>query len=157
GGFTDTGSIVPTVEVYDPVSDRWAAAASLPRALHHANAAVVGNQLYVVGALVGSGFIAIGDLYLYDPSNNTWSFLGMMPAETERGAAAIGVIGTKIYIAGGYRRGSVADFSAYDIATSSWELLPPLPEARDHLVGGVVGEKFYAVGGRRNVLLRGNV
>lgn len=157
GGFTASGSIVATVEVYDPKANVWTTAAPLPRPLHHANAAVVGDRLYILGALVGAGFIAIGDGYAYDASNNSWSGLGSMPAETERGAGGTGVIGTKIYIAGGYRRGSVADFSAYDTASGAWERLPDLPEARDHLVGGVAGGKLYAVGGRRNGSLRGNV
>jgi N-acetylneuraminic acid mutarotase len=51
----------------------------------------------------------------------------------------------------------VADFSAYDTTTDSWEVLPSLEEPRDHLIAAVAGDKFYAVGGRRNGALRGNV
>ncbi len=157
GGFIDDGTIVSSVEAYDPTSKAWQSSAPLPRPLHHPNAAVVDGRLYVLGALVEPQFIAVGDTYRYDPKTDIWEQLTSMPPTTQRGAAATAVIGTKIYIAGGYRLGSVADFSAYDTATDSWEILPRLPEARDHLVGGAIGGKVYAVGGRRNNALRGEV
>ncbi len=61
GGFTASLSIVPRVEAYDPGKDSWSEVAPLPRPLHHANVAAVGDRLYVLGALVGSSFTAIGD------------------------------------------------------------------------------------------------
>ncbi len=157
GGFIDSQTIVSRVEAYDPKSDTWADSAPLPRPLHHPNAAVVEDRLYVVGALVGTQFAALGDVYRYDPGTNAWTQLTSMPPGTQRGAGAAAVIGTKIYVAGGYRQGSVADFSAYDTATDTWEILPSLSELRDHLVGGAVGDKIYAIGGRRNGALRANV
>lgn len=158
GGFTRTLSIVPRVEAYDPAIDEWVEVAPLPMPLHHANAAVVGEQLYVVGALIGSGFAAIGNSYAYDPSANSWTQLASMPPGTERGAGGTAALGMKIYVAGGFRQNaSVADFSAYDTANDTWEILPDLGEPRDHLIAAAIGEKFYAVGGRRNGALRGNV
>jgi len=81
-----------------------------------------------------------------------------MPPGTERGAGGTAVIGTKIYVAGGFRQNrSVADFSAYDTANDSWEILPSIGEPRDHLIAAASADKFYAVGGRRDGALRGNV
>jgi len=158
GGFTGSLEIVPRVEAYDPGKDSWSEVAPLPRALHHTNAAAVGGRLYVLGALVGSSFAAVGDAYSYDPSKNSWTQLTPMPLGTERGAGGTAAIGTKIYIAGGFRQNvSVGDFSAYDTQTDTWEMLPSLSEPRDHLIAGAVGDKFYAVGGRNNGALRGNV
>src|SRR5713226_8180291 len=99
---------------------------------------------------MGPQFAALGDVYRYDPGTDAWKQLTSMPPGTQRGAGTTAVIGTKIYVAGGYRQGSVADFSAYDTATDTWEILPSLSEPRDHLVGGAVGDKVYAIGGRRN-------
>lgn len=157
GGFTETLTIVPRVEVYNPKSDTWLEVATLPQPLHHANAAAVGDRLYVLGALIQRSFTAIGDSYVYDPKANSWSQVTSMPMGTERGAGGTFAIGTKVYVAGGYRNGSVPDFSAYDTSTDTWENLPSLDEPRDHLVAGSVAAKFYAVGGRRNGELRGNV
>lgn len=158
GGFTDSFAIVPRVEAYDPATNEWSEVAPLPSPMHHVNTAVVGERLYVLGALITGAFTAIGDSYAYDPATNSWTQLTSMPFGTERGAGGTAAIGTKIYVAGGFRQNaSVADFSAYDTAKDSWEVLPSLSEPRDHLIAAAAGEKFYAVGGRRNGSLRGNV
>jgi N-acetylneuraminic acid mutarotase len=159
GGFNLNVTVVGTVEVYDPAMDAWTAAAPLPEPLHHANAASVDGKIYVVGFLSGLGFSARGGAYVYDPGANTWSPRAAMPEGTERGGAAVAAIGSKIYVAGGFRGTSVADVSAYDTAADAWELLPPLPEARDHLVGAAVDGVFYAIGGRNGDIgkVRGEV
>ncbi|SEQ48606.1 Kelch motif-containing protein [Lentzea xinjiangensis] len=80
-----------------------------------------------------------------------------MPEGTERGSAAIGVRGMKIYLAGGMRtltpgsgglQDTVDTVSSYDVVTGRWETLPSLPQARDHVGGAVVGNTFYVLGGR---------
>ena len=147
GGFAGFADVA-TVEVYDPAIDSWRDAAPIPAALHHANLAAVAGKLYLLGSLRGLSFTAAPAVYVYDGATDSWSEGAPMPTGTERGAAAVGVIGDKIYVAGGYRDGSVADFSAYDTLTGTWQTLPPLPEARDHLVGGAVGTTFFAIGGR---------
>jgi N-acetylneuraminic acid mutarotase len=150
GGFDDGTQIVSDVRVYDPDTDAWTVARGLPEAVHHANVAVASGKLYVVGAmrLQGFNFVAIGDVWEYDPGLDEWTARRAMPAGTERGASAVGVIDGAIYVAGGLRGGSVADFSRYDPAQDEWEPLPDLPAPRDHLVGGAVGGSFYAIGGR---------
>lgn len=151
GGFNDELQVQSLVQVYDPGSDQWSTAAPLPRAVHHANVAATGGKLYVLGAMVldGFGFQAIGDSYSYDPTTDTWQDLTPMPAGSERGSAVMGVIGGKIYLAGGLGDGALGDFSSYDPETASWDTeLPALPELRDHAMGASVGDTLYAIGGR---------
>jgi N-acetylneuraminic acid mutarotase len=148
GGFDRQNRVVDIVEAYDPTRDRWEARKPLPMPLHHANAAVVSNKLYVVGALTGMDFRAVGVAYEYDAKADAWTPRTAMPPGTERGAAAVMVVGSRIYVAGGLRGASVGDFSSYDTATDRWESLPPMPGPRDHLVGGVVKGILFAVGGR---------
>ncbi|MGW0486101.1 kelch repeat-containing protein [Nonomuraea sp. NPDC003214] len=70
------------------------------------------------------------------------------------GSAAIGVRGTKVYLAGGMLTltpgpGGLQDTVAtYDVVSGRWEKLSDLPEARDHVGGAVIGSTFYVVGGR---------
>jgi N-acetylneuraminic acid mutarotase len=85
---------------------------------------------------------------MYDPAADTWTPKAPMPADTERGASATAAVGTKIYVAGGYRGAAVTDFSAYDTVTDTWTPLPPLAVAREHLVGAAVNGIVYAIGGR---------
>ena len=150
GGFDEQASLLDDVEAYDPNNDTWRALAVMPDDRHHVNAAVVGGKLYVVGSLAGLDFSAQPDVYIYDPAINGWSFGTPMPAGTERGGAAVGVIGSKIYVAGGYRSGSVGDHSAYDTVNDSWETLAAIPDVRDHLVGAAIGGELFVIGGRTN-------
>jgi N-acetylneuraminic acid mutarotase len=151
GGFDGQGQPVATVEAYDPVSDGWRALKSLPAARHHANAAVVGERLYVLGSNEGLTFTPRGDVWIYDPDANEWTSGAPMPSP--RGSSAVGAIGTTIYVAGGLAGGAVATLSAYDTVANEWITdLPPLPQAKDHLVGAAVDGVFYAIGGRNGTI-----
>ncbi|WNG36954.1 kelch repeat-containing protein [Archangium violaceum] len=145
------------ISVYDPQTDSWSQAAPIPMPMNHPNVAAAGGKLYVIGGMVSDlPWYAVGNVYEYDPQTNTWTELAPMPAGTERGSAAVGVSGTKIYLAGGLRslapdfQDTVATFSSYDVATGTWETLPDLPEPRDHVGGAVVDGTFYVLGGRAN-------
>jgi N-acetylneuraminic acid mutarotase len=105
----------------------------------------------------GASWQALRDSFAYDPRTNKWTTLPPMPAGTERGSAAIGVSGTKIYFAGGMRtltpgpgglHDTVDTVSSYDVVTGRWETLPSLPQARDHVGGAIIGRTFYVLGGR---------
>ena len=148
GGFDRGRNIVATVEAYDPATERWRTVAPLPLPLHHANTAAVNGRLYVVGFLTGGAFSADGRAFEYDPDADSWSARAAMPAGTERGGAGVAVLGGKIYVAGGFRSGAVGDFSAYDPAMDSWEILPDVPAPRDHLVAGAIGGMVFVAGGR---------
>lgn len=153
GGFDGNAQIVDRVDIYDPHSDSWSAGTPLPAERHHINAAVVGGKLYLVGSLKGLSFFEDGSVFEFDPHDDEWAEKTPMPPGSERGASAVGVIGTKIYVAGGFRGGPSNDFavglfSAYDTESDAWEVLPSLPVPRDHIVGGVIDGVFYVVGGR---------
>jgi N-acetylneuraminic acid mutarotase len=148
GGFNESLTVVPTVEAYNPDTDSWRPRADLPVRLHHANAAVVGDDIWVVGFLTGLGFVPDGRMYRYDRADDAWSEQGRMPDGRDRGASAVGVLRGRIYVAGGLRGAAVRDFSTFDPDTGMWEALPPLPNNADHVVGGAVGGVFYVAGGR---------
>lgn len=145
-----------TVEAYDTRLDRWSSVAPLPIPLNHANAASVDGKIYVLGGLNDSS-VAVGNTYRYDPAEDQWTELGLMPAGTQRGGAAVGVLGTKIYLAGGLFKNvatidespiSVDLVSAFDTRYSTWTPLPSLPARRDHVGGAIVNQIFYVLGGR---------
>jgi N-acetylneuraminic acid mutarotase len=123
----------------------------LPSPIHHANAAVVDGAIYIVGALETANFTSAGYVWSWNPATETaWTMHPLMPAGSERGSSVVGVIGGRIYIAGGLRNGAVPDFSSYDPATEMWDTtLPPLPDIRDHGCGAAIAGKLYVAGGRR--------
>lgn len=147
GGFADAGRVTADVDVYDPVADAWTPAAPMPAALHHMNAVSVGGKIYVLGALAGTDFAPVGDVYIYDPAADAWSEGAPMPAGTERGASAVGALGTDVVVAGGSRDDAVATVSIYSTAHDTWRDAPPLPAPTYHAVGQVAAGVFYAVGG----------
>ena len=147
GGYTDTASLVATVEAYDPANDTWSDVADVPDRLHHANAAVAGGKIYVLGYLV-EGFAASGRCFEYDPDTDTWTELDPMPSGTERGSSAIATIGDEIYVAGGLRSGAVPDFSKFDPVSGEWTSLPDAPRSFDHAGYGAIDGKLYVAGGR---------
>ncbi len=148
GGFDDRGQVVASVYAYAPDEDRWREAAELPQPVHHANAAVVDDRIYVLGFLRGTGFEARGEAYVYDPAAGGWRDLAPMPADEVRGASGVAVIGRRIYVVGGFRGGAVTDVSSFDTSTETWARAAALPQPLDHLVAGGIDGRVYVAGGR---------
>lgn len=147
GGY-GTNSFGTRVEAYDPSTDRWRSVADFPVRLHHANAVVVDDKLYVVGFLV-AGFADDGRVFVYDPDTNVWTEQTAMEPQRARGASVVGAHDGKIYVAGGLKNGvATADFDVYDPATQTWRPLTPMPRAMDHGAGGVFEGRLYVAGGR---------
>lgn len=150
GGFDASIAIVRSVRVFDTATCAWSDGPQLPRPMHHANAAVTADgTIFILGGMEAN-FASFPDVYAWKPATETaWSPRASMPAGSQRGSAVTGVIDGRIYVAGGLRNAAQTTLSAYVIADNTWETtLPPLPEARDHGCGGVVGGKLYVVGGR---------
>ena len=147
GGYNDNGQIVALHEAYDPTSDTWRTLAPTPVPMHHANAAVVGDTIYVLGFL-GSGFAADGRVFEYDPQSNSWTPGDDMPDASRRGSSGVGVIDDKVYLVGGLRGGAVSDVSVYDTTTGVWSELAPFSRNIDHMAAGVIAEKLIIAGGR---------
>lgn len=149
GGFDDSLAVVDTLQIFDALTCEWSLGPKLPRAVHHANGAVHGGRIYVLGAMETINFTAVGHVWSWAPGDTGWEVHASMPAGQQRGAAIVGTIGDRIYLAGGLRGGSVAQVSAYEPATDTWDTtLPPLPITRDHGCGGAIGSTLYATGGR---------
>ena len=73
-----------------------------------------------------------------------------LPMATGRSLYASAVIGTKIFIAGGFSYESNQTFSSleiYDTLTGAWRFGAPLDTARNSAGGAAVGNKFYVLGG----------
>ncbi|KAF9766057.1 hypothetical protein IL306_001571 [Fusarium sp. DS 682] len=129
--------------------------------MNHANVAVVGGRVYLLGGLAvapDGAWRGVASSWVYDPKDNEWTSISSMPNGTARGSAAMGVHGTKIYLAGGMTtldvagsryQDSVTTVSVYDTTKGTWRTLSQhLPEGRDHAGGAVVGSTFYVLGGR---------
>ena len=151
GGFErGTGATTPATERYDIERDRWTRVADMPVGLNHAAAAAYRGRVYVVGGYRGQSSLneETRSMYRYDPRANRWS--RQPPAPTARGALAVGVIGHRLYAAGGAnaRDGALATLEVYDFRRRRWRSGPDMRVAREHLAGAVAGGRFYALAGR---------
>ena len=160
--YDNNGTVetINRVEYYSTNSQIWHVAAPLPLPVNHPNTAALNNKIYLAGALAaGTNWTALPHTYAYDPYNDTWTALAPMPPGTARGSSVVGVYNDMIYLAGGqsfleivppYRQPGLALVSSYNTQTNEWDTtsLPPLPQARQHASGAVVGSTFYVVGGR---------
>jgi hypothetical protein len=80
-----------------------------------------------------------------------------MPVAVGRGAAAVGVWGNLMVIAGGITPGRSANMLntgmrvpeafVYDVARDAWEALPEMPLPRGYAMGAVIGDTFWIAGG----------
>jgi N-acetylneuraminic acid mutarotase len=147
GGESQPKLYSSSLFVYDPASNRWTAKRGMPAAGIHGVAGAINGKLYV---LTYCGFedcwpFVPEAFYRYDPATDRWTTLPL-PAEYHM-AAASGVIGGKLYVAGGSLTSSV---EVYDPATSRWSFRAPMGSPRWGTAGVVLGGKLYVLGGARS-------
>jgi N-acetylneuraminic acid mutarotase len=151
-GRTPAAAISPLNQAYNVVTNTWTTRAPLPTRLYATNGAgVINGKIYVSG---GIGIRRIGNesIYRYDPATNTWTRPQILPGPGFRGVT--GVISNQLYILTGCFSGADCDpvihfaFYRYNPATNVLTSLPTPSSTHDDGMAGVVGGKFYVVGGR---------
>lgn len=141
GGYGFNGTSTDLVEVYNPATDTWASAHPLPAPVNHNAAAVAAGKLY---SLAGTS------ANVYNPATDTWAAVAPMHFIHGR-TPAVGVIGDKIYVAGGSDGlNSLKNLEVYNPVTNVWTVLASMSVARNHCAGAVSNGKFYVAGGRSN-------
>jgi N-acetylneuraminic acid mutarotase len=149
GGFEPSRATSAATERYDIERDRWRRVADMPVALNHAAAVSYRGRVYVLGGYRSTTGLSeeVATLYRYDPGRDRWRRLPAAP--TARAALAVGVIGGRLYAAGGAdASGPLATLEIYDFARRRWRTGPDLATARDHLAGAVADGRFYVLAGR---------
>lgn len=119
-----------------------------PGERHQHTTTVIEGQMYVYGGRsVGTGGF-LNDLWVYDPTVDTWTELTASP-ETRSSHSAAAING-KMYVFGGVGGTPVAylnDLWAYDPATDGWsQLASGPPTLRDHSAVAING-LMYVFGG----------
>jgi N-acetylneuraminic acid mutarotase len=151
GGSNSAGTVLTTVQAYNPSTNSWTNKASLPAARQTGNGAVMINGIiYLPGGNDASG-LPTKTLYAYNTSTNTWSSKAQMPAFSSCGGSA--VIGGKIFVFSGCTRSSTgaqttaAFLHRYDPAANTWTTLRAAPVSHFQPVVASIGGKLYVAGG----------
>ncbi len=144
GGWASwAGTILATVEEYDPVTDTWTKKADMPTARHGFSTNVVNGKIYAIGGWVlGVGPSSIVEEY--DPATDTWTKKANMP--TARCYFPSSAVNGKIYAIGGWK-GPLSTVEEYDPGTDTWTRKANMPTARLTFSTSAVNGKIYAIGG----------
>jgi N-acetylneuraminic acid mutarotase len=136
GRVADTAS----VEVYDPASGAWTAAAPMPTARHGLVLLALEGRLYAIGGYAGG---MTGAVEVYDPATRAWRALPALP--TPRGFFGAMAHGGRIHVFGG--RLWDAPTEIYDPAAGRWTAGSPIPADRNRFGLAVVEGRAYLVAG----------
>ena len=152
------------VDIFDPETFTWSKGQTAPELLHHMQCAEVDGKIYLPAAWTKyyPNEDTVDVMYIYDTVSDNWYFEEAMPEHRRRGAAAIVVDGTKIWVShgniGGHEQNE--DFAQsygwidyYDTATQTWVMgddagFPDAPNPRNHTGGGLVNGRICVAGGR---------
>lgn len=152
-GFTES---LPYLWQYDPARDTWIRKRDLPVEGFGGVSGVIGGKLYVLARCLGStqpcsnpDYEAPNDSRFfgaYDPATNRWTPLALPPGGRDHQFGAAGVIGGKLYLAGG-RHTNALDI--YDPATNRWTTGASMGSNRGFAASATVAAKLYVVAGVR--------
>lgn len=154
---------IRSVDAYDIRSHTWSAMQSPPMELHHFQATVYKNEIWVLGAFTKNypHELPVDHVYIFNPAKNQWRQGPAIPADRLRGSAGVINYKNKIYIVGGeidgHWDGNVAWLDVYDPASGTWKKLADAPHARDHVQVDVNAGKLYMIAGRRTSTSTNNV
>lgn len=141
-----------SVEVYRSETDSWSEVASLNCRLQECAAAVVNQNLYVIGGVRcqlrnGTSYRCYDNgVERWQPDTNTWSTVASM--HMCRSNHGVAVLNGKIYALGGYNGESyMKNVEVYCRKSNQWKMATPMLERRSIFTTAVVDGKIYAIGG----------
>jgi N-acetylneuraminic acid mutarotase len=152
-GFYET---LPYLWQYDPASDTWTRKRDLPVEGFGGVSGVIAGKLYVLARCLGSTSPCSNPDYeapndsrffgAYDPTTDQWTPLALPPGGRDHQYGAAGVIGGKLYVAGG-RHTNALDI--YDPATNQWTSGASMGSNRGSAASATVAGKMYVIAGVR--------
>lgn len=148
------GRRINPVDVYDPATNVWTEKSETPLELHHFQGVVVGDAIYLMGAMTGPypRETPLEKVVVYHPSEDQFDFVHSIPESRRRGGAGAVYHDGWVYLIGGITNGHVDGcrrwFDRYDPKTGVWEILSDAPHERDHFQAAIIGNRLYAAGGR---------
>lgn len=148
------GRRIQAVSIYDVKKQKWTDGTPPPIELHHFQAVVYQDEIYIVGAMTGPypGETPVPNMYIYSPKEDAWRLGPAIPEDRQRGGAGVAMVDDVLYLVCGIKDGHRGDhkkwLDRYDFKTNTWQQLPDAPRARDHFQIQIVDGKIYNLGGR---------
>lgn len=108
-----------TVETYDPATERWETAPSLPTPRSGPTSAVLAGRIHVLGGEALSGAGTFVEHEVYDIAEGTWQSAAALVAG--RHGLASAVVRDRLYVIGGATRAGGGTFGSLTGAVSVWD------------------------------------
>jgi N-acetylneuraminic acid mutarotase len=154
--FSLSGAALPlqgqTESAAEPLvtHNTWTSGAAMPTGVSDGAAAVLKNEIYVIGGNDASGYANSGivaDTQIYNPATNDWSSGASYPTAIEDASAA--VVKNILYVFGGTSDGSTGSNAvwAYNPKTKTWSSKAAMPTARCNAAATVENNIIYVIGG----------
>ncbi len=153
GNGANAVTIVPQVEVYDPVRNTWVKKPDMPAPRGGHTASVVNGKIYLAGG-VGNGQTWLHAVAEYAPDTDTWE--NRAEAKSRRVTHAAGVINNRIYLFGGASGWGAQTnllIEEYNPLTDEWAQKGNIPTPRTDPSSGVVNGKAYVIGGWNGIAM----
>jgi N-acetylneuraminic acid mutarotase len=153
GGQDGPQTFLRSLECYDPIADRWVLLPSMAVARQGCVAACVGSIIYCCGGYNDlAGFEQANTVEMYNVNAKTWTTSAAKLA-TPRSGAGIAVVGTRVYVCGGFDgKDVVASMEMLDTAKQPhrWVSLRAMPVGRHEFGMSVLDGLLYVAGGENN-------
>ncbi len=137
---------------YCPLTDTYTRKPDVPSQLKWGTCAVVDSKIYIIGGYSDDPPTGATNVnYEWDPSNGVWAIKTPMPV-SRYGATRVCMDG-KIYVTHGNTGDEFfATDYMYDPATDTWLQKPSAVHERNGVGCGVINNKLYVVGGKRDLI-----
>lgn len=151
GGYDGEG-VLSTTERFDPAAGRWEVLPLMPTARGRCAAASLEGLVYAVGGATDDGR-EVSVVECFNPGSCRWTSLEPMPT-ARCGCSAVAVNGSLFVVGGrneaGGRNGTkkLATAERLDLALGKWEVVAPMPTARDGCAAASIADVIYVFGGR---------
>ena len=147
GDAEETPEPTGVVEIYDLDTRRWSRGPDMPKARHHAGAAAIGDDVYVLGGRAEPD-LSLDVVERFDTRTSRWERAPHLP----QGVGALAVVaadGRVVAISGGDdTEGWVTPGTwSFQPETGRWQRLSDLREARHGHAAAAVGDEIYVFGG----------
>jgi DNA-binding CsgD family transcriptional regulator len=130
---------------YDLDANTWVKFSAKPTAVVDAQAAVVGNRIFVPGGRTADGSVTTV-LEAYDPQRDRWETLAPLPEP--RASYGLAAVEGKLYLFGGSDgNGPRAEVWQYSPDNDEWLPQSPLPAPATYLGVAVIDGQIFLIGG----------